>query len=246
MLRLLIGHIVIIIINIFYNLRIFSAYLNFILMSTQTASCDAAECILILMSQSATKSIQVISMGLEIKKDAGFNDKLVTFLYALEVQYMVENGLEEELQEAQEAYDIPEERAAEIIDACCQRYISQLLNLALRDAKKYNEAGAFEYTSQIMKYAQYISGAVDADGNVFREEDKTRMLSFYEARLLEDVPSADEEGIARVSEGIAKLRSLVNLTESYVAPIDGIDGLLGKLSGMQTVGEDGKKWAWGS
>jgi hypothetical protein len=53
----------------------------------------------------------VQSLGLDLQKDAGFNEKLVTYLYAMEVQYMIDNNLESELQEVQEAYDIPEEQA---------------------------------------------------------------------------------------------------------------------------------------
>ena len=43
--------------------------------------------------------------------DVGFSEKLVTFLFALEVQYLIENSRESELPEVQQAYDIPEERA---------------------------------------------------------------------------------------------------------------------------------------
>ena len=50
-------------------------------------------------------------MGLNLRTDVGFSEKLVTYLFALEVQYLVENGRETELQEVQEAYDLPEDRA---------------------------------------------------------------------------------------------------------------------------------------
>jgi hypothetical protein len=40
------------------------------------------------------------------------------------------------------------------------------------------------------------------------------------------------------------------LTEDFVPPVQGIDGLLGKVKGMEVVGDgdggdDRKKWAWG-
>ena len=82
---------------------------------------------------------QIQSLGLDIQKDAGFNERLVTYMYALEVQSMIENGEEENLKDVQEAYDIPEDRASEIVEAASKRYVSQLLNLALRAAKKYDE-----------------------------------------------------------------------------------------------------------
>ena len=50
-------------------------------------------------------------MGLNMRTDAGFSEKLVTYLFALEVQFLVENGRETEIPDAQQAYDIPEDRA---------------------------------------------------------------------------------------------------------------------------------------
>ena len=58
---------------------------------------------------------QIQSLSLDVQKDAGFNQKMVTFLYALEVQDSVASGDEAELQDIQEAYDIPQEVAAEIV-----------------------------------------------------------------------------------------------------------------------------------
>ena len=85
-------------------------------------------------------------------------------MYALEVQYLIENGLENDLLEVQEAYDIPVDRAEEIIEMSCKRYISQLLNLALRGAKKYDEQDAVKWLKQIVKYAVFVNGQVEADG----------------------------------------------------------------------------------
>jgi len=191
---------------------------------------------------------QVQSLGLDMQKDTGFNERLVTYLYALEVQALVEQGAEGQLQDVQEAYDIPEERAAEIVEASCKRYISQLLNLALRAARKYDERQTVEWTRQIVKYVDFVTGTVDADGNLFDEEDKKRMISFYEGALRDAAKGQGQEAEAD-TEVCDKLRDLVRLTEDFVAPVDGIDGLLGKVSGMQALGgdpaDDRKKWAWG-
>jgi hypothetical protein len=179
-----------------------------------------------------------------MQKDTGFNERLITYLYALEVQYLVENGEETELQNVQEAYDIPDERAEAIVEASCKRYVSQLLNLALRAARKYNEPESVRYTKQVAKYAKFVSGQVDADGTMFSEDDKKRMISFFESAMRDEDPDhVDEE--YQVAE---KLRSMINLTEEFVAPLQGIDGLLGKVKGMDAMDGDEsgeKKWAWG-
>ena len=51
-----------------------------------------------------------------MQKDTGFNEKLVTYLYALEVQQLVESGDEGSLGDVQEAYDIPQERAEQVVE----------------------------------------------------------------------------------------------------------------------------------
>ena len=81
----------------------------------------------------------------------------MTYLYALEVQDLIERGEETLLQDVREAYDIPEEIAAQIVELSCKRYISQLLNLALRAAKRYKEEEAVEWTKQIAKYAEFVA-----------------------------------------------------------------------------------------
>lgn len=160
-----------------------------------------------------------------MRKDTGFNDKLVTYLYALEVQYMIENELESELQEAQEVYDIPEDRAAEIVEAACKKFISQILNFALRDARKYNEPGTIQWTGVVAKYMKYVTGSVDADGMKFTEDDKSRLISMYEEYLRDPSVGSAEEA----SEIGQRLRSLIRLDDSFVAPMQGIDGLMGKV-----------------
>jgi hypothetical protein len=62
----------------------------------------------------STKQVQ--SLSLNLLTDVGFTEKLVTFLFALEVQYVIENSRESDLPEVQQAYDIPEERAQVRID----------------------------------------------------------------------------------------------------------------------------------
>ena len=84
---------------------------------------------------------------------------MVTYLYALEVQSLIESGQEALLGDVREAYDIPEQIASEIVELSCKRYISQLLNLALRAAKRYKEEEAVEWTRQIAKYAVFVDEA---------------------------------------------------------------------------------------
>jgi len=200
---------------------------------------------------------QVQSVGLNLKTDVGFSEKLVTYLFALEVQYLVENGRETELQEVQEAYDLPEDRAQDIVEACCKRYISQLLNLALRAAKKYDERDAAKWLREIVKYAVFIPDdvVVDADGNMFSETDKNRLISFYQSEYGEQAAESEEVDVQMeaVAEMSAKLRSMINLTESFQAPAQGIEGLLGNVKSLGQLGKDadasrpGEKrpWAWG-
>jgi len=175
---------------------------------------------------------QVQSLGLDMQKDTGFNPKLVTYLYALEVQQFVKDGEEASLGDVQEAYDIPQNQAEEIVEESCKRYVSQLLNLALRAAKKYDEADTVQWVAQIAKYAVFISSPVDADGNLFTSDDKKRMINFYEASL-KDAAAQGQDIDLEISD---KLRSIVNLTEEFQAPVDGIEGLLSKVGGMASGG----------
>ena len=43
-------------------------------------------------------------------------------------------------------------------------------------------------------YSRFISGTVNADKNMFTEDDKERMLSFYEASATEDEESGRVRG----------------------------------------------------
>jgi len=191
---------------------------------------------------------QIESVGLSMTGDMGFNDRLRSYLFTLEVQELVDRGAPaEDLIDIQDAYSIPIERAEAIIESACKRYISQLLNLALRAAKKYDEPGAVLYVKRINQYVMFVDedGSVDADGNIFRKTDKDRLVGFYENHC-KDAGDVDESDL---KEQCRRLGSLINLTEDFEPPIDGIDGLLadGRLKLDQEKHDDskGRRWAWG-
>lgn len=64
--------------------------------------------------------------------------------------------------------------------ASCKRFVSQLLNLALRAAKKYDERETVTWMNQIAKYTVFISSAVDADGNLFKEVSDTLVTHYIQ------------------------------------------------------------------
>lgn len=175
---------------------------------------------------------QIASLGLNIQKDAGFNSKLIAYMYTLEVQDMIENGLEADLQDIQEAYDIPRQQAEAIVEATCKRYVSQLLNIALAAAKKYNEVESVKWTQKLAKYMFFFSDSVDADGNMFSENDKERLITFFR-----DSENSSSDA-SQKKEIIARLKSLIHLSDDFIAPVEGLAGLLGlpktdrKNSGM--------------
>ena len=51
------------------------------------------------------------------------------------------------------------------------------------------------------------------------------MISFFEASLRDEATRSSEPMDQEICD---KLRTMVNLTEEFQAPIDGIDGLLGE------------------
>jgi hypothetical protein len=194
-----------------------------------------------------------------MKRDTELAERVLSFFYALEVQYLIENRMMDELQDVQEAYDIPEEKAIEILEAVCGRYIDQLLNLALRSAKNYEEKECVKWTKEIMKYIPFISTSVAADGNNFSEEDKNRLISFYLTEIEATATLEGEE--AEVKEGLlpstdlskdevaTRLRELIALSTTYQGPGLGIDGLLGDVKNLEDLGRETvsnkKSWAWG-
>lgn len=189
---------------------------------------------------------QAASLGLDLAA-LQFNDKLISYLYAMEVQELVEAGLVQSLAEVMEAYDIAEDKAQEIIEAACKRVISGLLNLALRGAKKYDEKDAIKWIGEVVKYAAVVSGTVDADGNLFTEKDKERLLAFYQADMGSRVGGLGEEE----EDMVEKLREMIHLTQEFVAPEQGFGGLMGKGQSLMALEEemnagDGKgAWSWG-
>jgi len=194
---------------------------------------------------------QVQSLGLEMQKDTGFSTTILTYLYALEVQVMVDNGLEGDLTEVQEAYDIPDDRAADIVEACCKRYVNQLLNFALRGAKRYNEQDTIKWVKRIIKYAVFISTPVEADGSMFDDDDKKRMISFYQTEVANGEDAELLALVEQYGDMADKFREMINVTDDYVSPISGIDGLLGNVRRLDQLEDDmkdtdaKKNWAWG-
>ena len=78
------------------------------------------------------------------------------------------------------------------LQASCKRFVSQLLNLALRAAKKYDERETVTWMNQIAKYTVFISSAVDADGNLFKEVSNLfvtliRKISIFSHRPIYDM-----------------------------------------------------------
>ncbi|RYH28794.1 hypothetical protein EON65_10845 [archaeon] len=192
--------------------------------------------------------MQSLGFGL---REVGLSGKALALLFALEVQYLVDNDMADELPELEESYDIPEQRAGDIVEAVAIRYIDQLLNVALLAAQKYEEAECIAKVKEILKYADFVSRPVRANARIFSEEDKKRLISFY----LTELESALDEGEEAVGDVAAKkdheiqlLKDLIDLSEDYVTPGNGMRGLLGTMP-EDTVGNDatkGKKnWAWG-
>ena len=195
---------------------------------------------------------QVTSLGLDIQQDTGCTPQVVTFMYALEIQDMIERGDADGLADAQEGYGIPEERASEMVEVTSRRYVSQILNFALRAARKYNEQEAVLQVKKVLDFAQFIDvsdSPVDADGNMFSEDDKDRLIAFHEGskRQMGGVVASagGNEGLAETGSGTSTkedaemLRALINLTEDYKPAEGGIDGLLGLIKDFKGVGEEG-------
>lgn len=161
---------------------------------------------------------------MDFKKDIGFNDRLVTYLYALEAQDLIEMGQEDELQDVQEAYGIPDEEAPGIIEGAARRYLSQLFNFALRSAKRYDEKESVKWLREILKYTQFITVPIDCDANLFLPKDKDRLLG-YLANNLESLQQSDETSLEKLNE-------IIKLSDDYVSPLSGIEGLMGGIKNL--------------
>lgn len=188
-----------------------------------------------------------------MREDLKFVSELLSYLFALEVKFMIEND-QDDFADLQEAYELPEERAMEIVEESCKRYISQQLNLALRSAKRYEEVDCIKWTADIMKYANYVTGSIDADGSLFTDDDKRRLISFFVAELESSQETVEglPEGETAATYAAEKLREMIHLTPKYKAPVDGIQGILGNTKSMkellrsnESTAQKKKQWAWG-
>jgi hypothetical protein len=198
-----------------------------------------------------------------MQTDSGLTPNLLAYLYALEVQYLIENHQVDGLMDIQQVYDIPGEAASSIVESLCSRYISQLLNLALRTARRYEEADCVKWVKEILKYAIYVTQPVDADGNLFNEDDKKRLIDFYLSDLeavstlsksaattseeSKDGDNYDDTADFSNKEVIAqRLQALISITDRYEAPQQGIAGLVSHVKTLDEVGfnPEKKSWAW--
>ena len=78
-----------------------------------------------------------------------------------------------------------------------------------------------------------------------------RLIQFYQAELESKDKIITTEDNEEENE-LVKLREMINLTDNYVPPVQGIDGLLGNVKSLSDLGRDGDKettdkrtWAWG-
>ena len=140
------------------------------------------------------------SLGLELQEESGFSSALVSTLFGLEVQYLIEHSLEGDATEfagIKQVYGIPEARAQELFESVCRRYVSQLLSIALRLAKKYDEANAMVWMKRLLRYAVYLSDAVpvEVDGSLYTDADKERLIGFYQDEI-ENIRTANGRAAA--------------------------------------------------
>jgi hypothetical protein len=166
---------------------------------------------------------QVQSLGFSFREDTGFGDQFIGYMYALEVQDLVESDRVDELRDLQEAYEMPEEAAASIVDNASRRYINQMLNFALRAAAAYKEVECITWTKKILQFAEFTDARVDANGAIFNQEDKRRLIGFMEDHLREEVDEEEEV----IGETLARIDELIHLSSDYITPYNGIDGLMG-------------------
>lgn len=191
---------------------------------------------------------QVQSLGLSMRADTGLSEAALALLFSLEVRLLVDRHLMEELPDIQEAYELSESQAMETVEAVCRRYMDQSLNLALRAAKLYEEADCVKWTREVMRYSEYVAGPLPANGQLFSEDDKRRLISFYLAELdaAEEAGTTGEVETSREKAG-AKLRELISLSKDYIGPSQGMEGLLGQLPDLEERAKSGNanSWAWG-
>lgn len=170
-------------------------------------------------------------MGWELK-DLGFKPRLMSSLYALEVQQLINvqdesdvdgSGLAAELKDALSYYELSEEVAAEIIPLTCTRFLQQEVQLLLRAAKSFNEGETVMRARNVLRFAQFVDPEtrIAADLSSFSEVDKSRIADFYLA-------SMEDSDLEAAGANVERLRKLITLTEDYEPPENGMDGLLGQ------------------
>jgi hypothetical protein len=138
--------------------------------------------------------IQVSSMGLTMR-EVGFTPSFLSLLFALEVQYAIDQKQENELSELHEIYEIDANSAEAIVEASVTRYLAQVIALALTAAKRYNEPVAVQHMVDILRYLPFISDSaqVAADGNMFSQEDVERLIAFYLVEIDSQLSAVQEE-----------------------------------------------------
>ena len=167
---------------------------------------------------------------------------LISFLFAVEVRELVESGDHGSLLDIQESYAIPGTEAEALIQGVCKKYASQVLNIALRGAKRYDGPECLDYTDRYIRFSEFVDGIVDADGNVFNEKDKDQLISFYISKK-EELTGGDST--SDYKDIVSKLRESINLNKEFVPPLEGIDGLVGKVTLPNAEEDENYQWAWG-
>jgi hypothetical protein len=169
-------------------------------------------------------------------KEVGLGERILGLLYALEVQYAVEENLMDELGELQMTYEIPEQSAVLIIESTCKKYLEQIVTLALRASRRYEEREAVAYMEIILKYVRFLPEEMKilADPRIFQIEDIERLIGFYFAekefqRSTNNVDTSSTSGGEDDSQDrlVNRVRTLIQLSNDYIPPELGIEGLLG-------------------
>ncbi len=172
-------------------------------------------------------------MGLDWFENLSFTAETVASLFALEVEYLVETEQSEELVEAQESYRIDPESASQIVELVCKQHVTRIVNNALRFARGYNEEEAVRVAKQLIKFGKYFSGKVKANGLVYSNDDKQRLITYYvrhlESQFEADADAAEAAGINSeenfsdealadiISNASSKLREMIYLDPRYIA-----------------------------
>jgi hypothetical protein len=138
-----------------------------------------------------------------------------------------------------------------------------LLNFALKASKKYNEEETVEWTKKIVKYLVFLSEGtkIDADGNLFSNDDVKRILTFYQIEIENqnnekknnfdnnDDNNIEEKSFEEKNHNnhfiIEKLRDTINLSKSYRAPLKRMDSFKSDKENGNKNNNGKKGWSWG-